>query len=135
MRTYCAAGIGPPFADPTVSGLLARRPTNDFSCNVLFFLRQRTAAGGLSNHRGCMSTQAVGIWHIGTVSYGNIGAADRLHFTVIGPAVNLVSRIEGMAKALDRPILVGSDFAQALGDGLVSVGLHHVRGLVIAAAR
>src|SRR5258708_406102 len=61
MRTYCAAGIGPPFADPTVSGVLARRPTNDFSCNVLF-LRQRTAAGGLSNHRGCMSTQAVGIW-------------------------------------------------------------------------
>src|SRR5580700_9853744 len=61
MRTYCAAGIGPPFADPTVSGLLARRPTNDFSCNVPF-LRQRTAAGGPSNHRGCMSTQAVGIW-------------------------------------------------------------------------
>ena len=50
-----------PFADPAVSGLLARRPTNDFSCNVLF-LRQRTAAGGLSNHRGCMNTQAVGIW-------------------------------------------------------------------------
>src|SRR5580700_4556884 len=48
MRKYCAAGIGRPFANPTVSGLLARRPTNDFSCNVLF-LRQRTAAGGLSN--------------------------------------------------------------------------------------
>ena len=69
--------------------------------------------------------------HIGTVSYGNIGAADRLDFTVIGPAVNLVSRIEGMAKALDRPILVSSDFAQALGDGLVSVGLHHLRGLAM----
>src|SRR3984893_17349336 len=37
MRTYCAAGIGPPFADPTVSGCVARRPTNDFSCNVPFF--------------------------------------------------------------------------------------------------
>jgi adenylate cyclase len=69
--------------------------------------------------------------HIGTVSYGNIGAADRLDFTVIGPAVNLVSRIEGVAKALDRPILVSSDFAQALGDGLVSVGLHHLRGLAM----
>ena len=34
--------------------------------------------------------------HIGTVIYGNIGAADRLDFTVIGPAVNLVSRIEAV---------------------------------------
>jgi adenylate cyclase len=33
--------------------------------------------------------------HIGTVNYGNIGAADRLDFTVIGPAVNLVTRIAG----------------------------------------
>jgi adenylate cyclase len=35
--------------------------------------------------------------HVGTVTYGNIGATDRLDFTVIGPAVNLVSRIEGVA--------------------------------------
>jgi adenylate cyclase len=38
--------------------------------------------------------------HVGTVHYGNIGAADRLDFTVIGPAVNLVSRIENAAKML-----------------------------------
>jgi class 3 adenylate cyclase len=30
--------------------------------------------------------------HVGTAFYGNIGAADRLDFTVIGPAVNLGSR-------------------------------------------
>jgi adenylate cyclase len=36
--------------------------------------------------------------HVGTVHYGNIGAADRLDITVIGPAVNLVSRIENAAK-------------------------------------
>jgi hypothetical protein len=36
MRTYCAAGIGPRFADPTVSGLLARRLTNGFSWNIPF---------------------------------------------------------------------------------------------------
>jgi adenylate cyclase len=67
--------------------------------------------------------------HVGMVTYGNIGATDRLDFTVIGPAVNLVSRIEGVAKALVRPIIVSSDFARALGDGVVSLGLHDLRGL------
>jgi adenylate cyclase len=41
--------------------------------------------------------------HIGTAIYGNVGAADRLDFTVIGPAVNLVSRIEAVAKKLKLP--------------------------------
>ena len=48
--------------------------------------------------------------HAGTVIYGNIGAADRLDFTVIGPAVNLVSRVEAVAKALDLPLVVSDDF-------------------------
>ena len=67
--------------------------------------------------------------HIGTVNYGNIGAADRLDFTVIGPAVNLVSRIEAAAKALDRPIVVSAEFAVTLGGGLASLGRHQLRGL------
>lgn len=67
--------------------------------------------------------------HIGTVNYGNIGAADRLDFTVIGPAVNLVSRIEAVAKTLNRPIVVSDDFAAALGGGLASLGRHQLRGL------
>jgi adenylate cyclase len=67
--------------------------------------------------------------HVGTVHYGNIGAADRLDFTVIGPAVNLVSRIEAAAKALDRPIVVSDAVAAALGGGVVSLGRHRLRGL------
>jgi hypothetical protein len=51
--------------------------------------------------------------HCGTVIYGNIGAAARLDFTVIGPAVNLVSRVETVAKALDLPIVVSEAFARA----------------------
>jgi adenylate cyclase len=67
--------------------------------------------------------------HIGTVIYGNIGAADRLDFTVIGPAVNLVSRIEAVAKKLKFPIVVSDDFAHAYGDALQPLGRHQLRGL------
>jgi adenylate cyclase len=67
--------------------------------------------------------------HIGTVHYGNIGAADRLDFTVIGPAVNLVSRIETAAKALGRPVVLSEAFVAALGGGTVSLGAHPLRGL------
>ena len=67
--------------------------------------------------------------HVGQVLYGNIGAADRLDFTVIGPAVNLVSRVEAVAKSLDLPIVVSDDFAQAYRGELTSLGHHQLRGL------
>ena len=67
--------------------------------------------------------------HIGTAIYGNIGAADRLDFTVIGPAVNLVSRIESVAKTLNVPIIVSDDFADAYGKPLHPLGRHALRGL------
>jgi adenylate cyclase len=67
--------------------------------------------------------------HYGTVIYGNIGAAERLDFTVIGPAVNLVSRIEAVAKSLDLPLIVSDDFARLHGGTLRSLGLHRLRGL------
>jgi len=68
--------------------------------------------------------------HVGTVHYGNIGADDRLDFTVIGPAVNLVSRIENAAKMLGQPIVVSAELAAAL-DGVVSLGRHQLRGLTV----
>ena len=67
--------------------------------------------------------------HYGTVIYGNIGAADRLDFTVIGPAVNLVSRIEAVAKSLNLPLIVSDDFARLYGGTLRSLGQHKLRGL------
>ena len=67
--------------------------------------------------------------HPGTVIYGNVGASDRLDFTVIGPAVNLVSRVETVGKALDEPIVVTDDFAQAYGGPLRSLGMHQFRGV------
>ena len=43
--------------------------------------------------------------HVGEVLYGNVGAADRLDFTVIGPAVNEVVRMEKLCDVLDRRLL------------------------------
>lgn len=67
--------------------------------------------------------------HVGTVYYGNVGAVDRLDFTAIGPAVNLVCRLESLTKRLDRPMLLSRDFAELCGRPLISLGFHPVRGL------
>lgn len=71
--------------------------------------------------------------HIGEVFYGNIGSVDRLDFTVVGPAVNETSRIASMCRSVDRPMLVSSDFADALPSEerqrLVSVGRFALRGV------
>jgi adenylate cyclase len=70
--------------------------------------------------------------HVGTVMYGNIGAANRLDFTVIGPAVNLTSRVEAVAKAINVPIIVTDAFATAFEGPLLSLGQHRLRGLSAA---
>jgi adenylate cyclase len=70
--------------------------------------------------------------HQGEVLYGNIGSRDRLDFTVIGPAVNELSRIQAMSRSLDQPILVSASFAAASGDQharLVSLGRYALRGV------
>ena len=70
--------------------------------------------------------------HIGTVFYGNIGSKERLDFTVVGPAVNEVSRIATMCRTVDQPLLVSSAFAAALSESrnrLVSVGRYALRGV------
>ena len=70
--------------------------------------------------------------HLGEVLYGNVGAADRLDFTVIGPAVNEVARIEALCEPLGRAVLVSAEFVAAAMDGegrLESLGRHALRGV------
>jgi adenylate cyclase len=70
--------------------------------------------------------------HVGEVFFGNIGSTNRLDFTVVGPAVNEVSRIAAMCRSVDQMLLVSDSFAKALADSgprLVSVGRYALRGV------
>lgn len=68
--------------------------------------------------------------HVGDVMYGNIGSRTRLDFTVIGPAVNMASRLENLTKQLGRTVLLSRAFADFIESDfdLERVGEYPVRG-------
>lgn len=70
--------------------------------------------------------------HAGPLLYGNIGAENRLDFTVIGPAVNLAARISDMHVSVGRNIIVSEDVhrvAAGTPHDLVSLGRYMLRGV------
>lgn len=72
--------------------------------------------------------------HLGEILWGNIGAVDRLDFTAIGPAVNLVSRLEGLCRPLGRSVLISGALAAETTTNLVSLGEHALRGIAVPCA-
>jgi adenylate cyclase len=68
--------------------------------------------------------------HVGDVMYGNIGSRTRLDFTVIGPAVNMASRLEALTKQLGKTVLLSRAFAESVESDfdLERVGEYPVRG-------
>ncbi|MCK3777038.1 adenylate/guanylate cyclase domain-containing protein [Ensifer sesbaniae] len=67
--------------------------------------------------------------HLGDILWGNIGAADRLDFTAIGSAVNLVSRLEGLCRPLGQSVLISGAVAAATSTPLLPLGDHTLRGI------
>ena len=70
--------------------------------------------------------------HRGDLLYGNVGSADRLDFTVIGPAVNEASRIEALCRGEQRRLIISSAFAESAAgeaDRLVLLGRFAPRGV------
>ena len=93
------------------------------------------AIATLNASRGALGLPAVTIdlaLHVGDLLYGNVGAADRLDFTVIGPAVNEVVRIEALCEPLQHTVVTSAEFAAAANgadDRLTSLGPYSLRGV------
>jgi adenylate cyclase len=68
--------------------------------------------------------------HLGRVMYGNIGARDRLDFTVISASVNEACRLEGLCKILGTPLTLSETFvAAAAAEHVIDLGTHELKGV------
>ncbi|GKQ55552.1 adenylate/guanylate cyclase domain-containing protein [Bradyrhizobium sp. Ce-3] len=117
-------------------GLLAIFPLSDpkACANLLRAVSEaRVAMAELSEKNSMMGrapmNYGIGV-HVGDVMYGNIGSRSRLDFTVIGPAVNMASRLEALTKQLKKNVLLSRAFADLVEHdfALEHVGEHAVRG-------
>jgi adenylate cyclase len=67
--------------------------------------------------------------HVGDVHYGNIGVPNRIEFSVIGSAVNEVSRLESLTKNVGETLLVSRAFKDAIDLPCRNLGTHSVKGV------
>src|ERR1700752_4822659 len=117
-------------------GLLAIFPLSEPSAcaHLLHAVTQPLQAMAALNEKNSGSGRAplqfgIGL-HVGDVMYGNIGSRSRLDFTVIGPAVNMASRLEALTKQLGKTALLSRTFADLVESDfdLERVGEYPVRG-------
>lgn len=66
--------------------------------------------------------------HVGAAVYGNVGTERRLDFTVTGASVAKASRLEGLTRSLDAPLLATGEFVNLVSEESRNLGMHTLRG-------
>lgn len=115
--------------------MLAMFPlTHKGACDAALSAARDAMAGmaRLNERRRAAGEEALGygiVLHAGDVMYGNIGAPDRLDFTVIGPAVNVAERVQELCKSLGETVLATSEFAALAPLAYRRLGRYPLRGV------
>ena len=122
--------------DGTLAIFTADEPSAACACALKAETMMRARVQAVSAERSARALPTADAYlglHIGEVFYGNIGSEDRLDFTVVGPAVNEVSRIAALCRSVEKDVLISSSFgAAALPEDrgrFVSVGRYALRGV------
>ena len=109
---------------------IAERGSGDAAAAAAAFKAARQALRNLEARCGEICEIHCGIaLHLGDLMYGNVGARDRLDFTVIGPAVNLATRLEPLTKGQTPPIAMSEEFLRAWGGRARSLGKTRLKGI------
>jgi adenylate cyclase len=102
----------------------ANQASEEALCATIEILERLT---GIPGHDAGLDA-AVAL-HYGKVSYGNVGSDRRLDFTVIGPDVNMLSRIQATCSTLGVAVLMSEAFKERTErHSVASVGFHHMKG-------
>ena len=110
-------GDGALIVFPVVDDLTAQESAARNALNAVAHARDK-----LQNHNGEGGIEFRAALHVGEIFYGNIGSQDRLDFTAIGPAVNLVSRLLDQASALSAKTVCSDEF-QAITSSVADEGI------------
>lgn len=113
-------------------GVLALFPSGDATDGKIEACRQAVAAAHAAHGIAALAELSVpfgiGI-HYGEVLYGNVGARERLDFTILGQAVNIAARVEACCGRLNAPVLVSDTVAHSVGTAMDHVSTEALKGV------